>query len=196
MCLRPLATLRWQTTSVRIALCASTMWRCIAAHAMMCSVPAFMCSMTSMRQETCQPMHNNMTPVIQCRDPGSNWGPSDLRSDALPTELSRLRMAFTHGNIVGCGLPQCPAHLPSWLEQLARLRRVHRVVFGTLVLRMGVHTRTLTSLCACPAAHPPTTSHSHTPALPAHTASAHASAPCQLGGVCPPGTGVCSECSE
>ena len=27
-----------------------------------------------------------------CRDPGSNWGPSDLQSDALPTELSRLVM--------------------------------------------------------------------------------------------------------
>ena len=26
----------------------------------------------------------------KCRDPGSNWGPSDLQSDALPTELSRL----------------------------------------------------------------------------------------------------------
>ena len=26
----------------------------------------------------------------QCRDPGSNWGPSDLQSGALPTELSRL----------------------------------------------------------------------------------------------------------
>ena len=25
----------------------------------------------------------------QCRDPGSNRGPSDLQSDALPTELSR-----------------------------------------------------------------------------------------------------------
>ena len=25
-----------------------------------------------------------------CRDPGSNRGPSDLQSDALPTELSRL----------------------------------------------------------------------------------------------------------
>ena len=24
-----------------------------------------------------------------CRDPGSNQGPSDLQSDALPTELSR-----------------------------------------------------------------------------------------------------------
>ena len=26
----------------------------------------------------------------KCRDPGSNRGPSDLQSDALPTELSRL----------------------------------------------------------------------------------------------------------
>ena len=43
------------------------------------------------------------TLTCPCRDPGSNWGPSDLRSDALPTELSRLRMAFAHGNIVGVG---------------------------------------------------------------------------------------------
>ena len=27
---------------------------------------------------------------MPCRDPGSSWGPSDLQSDALPTELSRL----------------------------------------------------------------------------------------------------------
>ena len=36
-----------------------------------------------------------------CRDPGSNRGPSDLQSDALPTELSRLvrferRACFYH----------------------------------------------------------------------------------------------------
>ena len=29
-------------------------------------------------------------PHRKCRDPGSNRGPSDLRSDALPAELSRL----------------------------------------------------------------------------------------------------------
>ena len=29
----------------------------------------------------------------KCRDPGSNRGPSDLQSDALPTELSRLGFA-------------------------------------------------------------------------------------------------------
>ena len=30
------------------------------------------------------------TVVQNCRDPGLNQGPSDLQSDALPTELSRL----------------------------------------------------------------------------------------------------------
>ena len=29
-----------------------------------------------------------------CRDPGSNQGPSDLRSDAFPNELSRLQSAW------------------------------------------------------------------------------------------------------
>ena len=28
----------------------------------------------------------------KCRDPGLNQGPSDLQSDALPTELSRLEI--------------------------------------------------------------------------------------------------------
>jgi hypothetical protein len=32
----------------------------------------------------------------RCRDPGSNGGPSDLRSDALPTELSRLMLLDEH----------------------------------------------------------------------------------------------------
>ena len=41
-----------------------------------------------------------------CRDPGSNRGPSDLQSDALPTELSRLLL------IRGClQLNYWPAHL-------------------------------------------------------------------------------------
>ena len=26
----------------------------------------------------------------KCRDPGSNWGPLELQSNALPAELSRL----------------------------------------------------------------------------------------------------------
>ena len=30
--------------------------------------------------------------LVRCRDPGLNQGPSDLQSDALPTELSRLTL--------------------------------------------------------------------------------------------------------
>jgi hypothetical protein len=33
---------------------------------------------------------HNLPWKTACRDPGSNRGPSDLQSDALPTELSRL----------------------------------------------------------------------------------------------------------
>ena len=38
------------------------------------------------------------------RDPGSNWGPSDLQSDALPTEPSRLRYFRERCLCGGCGL--------------------------------------------------------------------------------------------
>ena len=37
----------------------------------------------------------------KCRDPGSNRGPSDLRSDALPTELSRLDQMVTRVLVPG-----------------------------------------------------------------------------------------------
>ena len=50
------------------------------------------------------------TCVGSCRDPGSNRGPSDLRSDALPTELSRQWTYYVHMSehqkktlSVGCG---------------------------------------------------------------------------------------------
>ena len=33
--------------------------------------------------------------IQKCRDPGSNRGPPDLQSDALPTELSRLSQNLT-----------------------------------------------------------------------------------------------------
>ena len=36
-----------------------------------------------------------------CRDPGLNQGPSDLQSDALPTELSRL--VYTSSSRIGHG---------------------------------------------------------------------------------------------
>ena len=44
--------------------------------------------------------NQNITPSNEtrqklCRDPGLNQGPSDLQSDALPTELSRLRNCFS-----------------------------------------------------------------------------------------------------
>ena len=32
--------------------------------------------------------------LSKCRDPGLNQGPSDLQSDALPTELSRLTIGI------------------------------------------------------------------------------------------------------
>ena len=34
----------------------------------------------------------------KCRDPGSNRGPPDLQSDALPTELSRRYKSYIHMN--------------------------------------------------------------------------------------------------
>ena len=39
-----------------------------------------------------------MADSVICRDPGSNWGPPDLQSDALPSELSRHM-----GDVVGVG---------------------------------------------------------------------------------------------
>ena len=36
----------------------------------------------------------------KCRDPGSSRGPSDLQSDALPTELSRLCFKFEAQSII------------------------------------------------------------------------------------------------
>merc|ERR1712086_1006421 len=43
--------------------------------------------------------------INKCRDPGSNRGPSDLRSDALPTELSRQMMMVTSAAVLREGLP-------------------------------------------------------------------------------------------
>ena len=37
---------------------------------------------------------------MKCRDPGSNWGPPDLQSDALPTELSGLGEWCRKSNVV------------------------------------------------------------------------------------------------
>ena len=52
----------------------------------------------------------------KCRDPGSNRGPSDLQSDALPTELSRLASQCPRGPSHGLrhqlGLLQFARHGP------------------------------------------------------------------------------------
>ena len=50
--------------------------------------------------------HNaNMQPQ-NCRDTGSNRGPSDLRSDALPAELSRPLVKQTHNTQTASSAPQ------------------------------------------------------------------------------------------
>ena len=43
---------------------------------------------------------NRIGNMIAYRDPGSNRGPSDLQSDALPTELSRLVTNPTHESFI------------------------------------------------------------------------------------------------
>ena len=56
--------------------------------------------------------HRELLANIQiCRDPGSNWGPPDLQSDALPTELSRLMNYFCDDKHVQLEQAQdtCPA---------------------------------------------------------------------------------------
>ena len=40
---------------------------------------------------TTYPYHERKEVITICRDPGSNRGPLDLQSNALPTELSRPR---------------------------------------------------------------------------------------------------------
>ena len=55
-----------------------------------------------------------------CRDPGSNRGPSDLRSDALPTELSRL-----HANCVAlCIATICRYASVAWSDAGPQRRAV------------------------------------------------------------------------
>ena len=49
-------------------------------------------------------------PCTKCRDPGSNRGPSDLRSDALPTELSRRMTSFWDGSHINWHIMHLNTH--------------------------------------------------------------------------------------
>ena len=42
-----------------------------------------------------------------CRDRGSNTGPSDLQSDALPTELSQLLFVVEEKKVEEQGIDPC-----------------------------------------------------------------------------------------
>ena len=56
------------------------------------------CAPDACSRQTCAPLrHSHDAPLYsggKCRDPGSSRGPSDLQSDAVPTELSRLCFKF------------------------------------------------------------------------------------------------------
>ena len=47
------------------------------------------------------PGHYRKKGSPKCRDPGSNRGPLDLQSNALPTELSRLAFAMVTIHVTG-----------------------------------------------------------------------------------------------
>merc|ERR1711954_306702 len=47
------------------------------------------------------PGHYRKKGSTKCRDPGSNRGPLDLQSNALPTELSRLASSANTYNVTG-----------------------------------------------------------------------------------------------
>ena len=54
---------------------------------------------------------NRRHAMDKCRDPGSNWGPSDLQSDALPTELSRQLSSTCCRKSAVMLQPPTPLHL-------------------------------------------------------------------------------------
>ena len=90
------------TLCVRIPLagmCPSTRMCCacvLACHAAVLHESAFrLCVCVSDILEHRAVPECCSLPKTKCRDPGSNRGPSDLRSDALPTELSRLDQVVT-----------------------------------------------------------------------------------------------------
>ena len=59
----------------------------------------------------------------KCRDPGSNRGPSDLQSDALPTELSRLALSMDSVTLKGVSAAKQPQRFPYMRTQAAGLHQ-------------------------------------------------------------------------
>ena len=71
-----------------------------------------------------------------CRDPGSNRGPSDLQSDALPTELSRpyckqLRTERLRLDNLRSVLHALPCSFPAASNQHPNISRQHHTVRRT-----------------------------------------------------------------
>ena len=67
-----------------------------------------------LQQLACEAMLMNA-----CRDPGSNRGPSDLQSDALPTELSRLASILPECSKLQATWVLHEGNIVPWLPQVA-----------------------------------------------------------------------------
>ena len=79
----------------------------------------------------------------KCRDPGSNRGPSDLQSDALPTELSRLCLCWGCACHRRLGLAFRAVACTPWLLSTSWVFCIARVAFklhcaGGMLLHLGV----------------------------------------------------------
>ena len=67
-----------------------------------------------LQQLACEAMLMNA-----CRDPGSNRGPSDLQSDTLPTELSRLASFLPEFSKLQATWVLHEGNIVPWLPQVA-----------------------------------------------------------------------------
>ena len=77
------------------------------------------------RTTAIQLFHGRQRHTCHCRDPGSNQGPSDLQSDALPTELSRPKIIvlrqFTTSTCNCVILLHTECNLPARVSQFVHL---------------------------------------------------------------------------
>ena len=85
----------------------------------------------------------------KCLNPGSNWGPSDLQSDALPTELSRRSMLHcqilyifkliycgdsgsTESRFIGIGIQVTASYVGTYEDPIAESHRKFSVFFQSV----------------------------------------------------------------